>query len=310
MQQITSLEEVSIPNSWVTIGSFDGVHRGHQMLVQDLVREAHSAGCQAVVVTFFPHPSVVLRGASGPFYLTSPEERAKLLEELGVDQVLTLRFTRELADTPAEDFIALLQRQLGMRQLWVGFNFALGRGREGDIPLLQRLGDLHDFDLHIVQPIEIDGEIVSSSLIRSLLNRGEVARAADFLGRRYVVEGEIVHGDGRGRTIGIPTANFSVWPERVLPAGGVYAGWVHFPQGERRAAVANIGVRPTFENQPPVPRLEALVLDFDQDLYGQTLSFEFVQHLRGEQRFSSVEALIEQIQKDVQTSRGVLAHER
>jgi len=309
MQHFNSLEEVQPGDAWVAIGSFDGVHRGHQVLLKGLISQAHAAKSRAVVVTFFPHPSVVLRANTNAVYLTSPEERAKRLGALGVDVVVTLEFTRKLAETSAHDFVANLRRRLGMRQLWVGFNFALGRGREGDIPALQRLGDLFGFELQVIPPFEVDGDIVSSSLIRSYVQKGDVQRAAQLLGRWYAIQGPVVPGDGRGRTIRIPTANLEVWLGQVMPAHGVYAGWAGI-SGKRRLAVANVGVRPTFEEQPVKPRAEIHVLDFDQDLYGKNVSFEFVRYLRGEQKFASVEALVAQIHQDIQKTRELTKDEQ
>jgi riboflavin kinase/FMN adenylyltransferase len=308
MQHFNSLEEVQLGDAWVTIGSFDGVHRGHQALLQGLIRRAHAAHSKAVVVTFFPHPSVVLRSNTTAVYLTSPQERAARLGELGADVVVTLEFNRRLAETPAPDFVATLRRRLGMSHLWVGFNFALGRGREGDIPALERLGDAFGYQLHVIPPNEIDGEIVSSSLIRSVIQKGEVTRAARLLGRWYAVGGEVVPGDGRGRMIRVPTANLAVWDDQVLPGNGIYAGWA-IVDGERHLAVTNVGVRPTFEEQPVKPRVEVHVLDFDQDLYGRYVSFEFVHYLRGEEKFATVEALIAQIQQDIQKTRELTKDE-
>jgi len=308
MQHFNSLDEVQPGNAWVTIGSFDGVHRGHQVLLKGLIAQAHAANSRAAVVTFFPHPSVVLRANTNAVYLTSPQERARRLGALGVDHVITLEFTQKLAETSAHDFIADLHTGLGMSHLWVGFNFALGRGREGDIPALQRLGDVFGFELHVIPPFEADGEIVSSSLIRTCVQKGDVTRAARLLGRWYAIEGPVVPGDGRGRTIRIPTANLDVWDKQVMPANGVYAGWANI-SGERRLAVTNVGVRPTFEAQPVKPRAEIHVLDFDQDLYGKTVSFEFVRFLRGEQKFASVEALVAQIHQDIQKTRELTKDE-
>jgi riboflavin kinase/FMN adenylyltransferase len=305
MQQYASLVELNAPETWLTIGSFDGVHRGHQEIVKNLVSGSHAVGALAVVLTFFPHPAVVLRGQSGPFYLSTPEERTRLLGELGTDVVVTLPFTRELANISAPDFIAELKQKLHMSRLSVGYNFTLGRNREGDVPTLKRLGDLMGYQLDVITPIEIDGEIVSSSQIRALLAQGNVARATEMLGRFYAVEGKVVPGDARGRQLGIPTANLSLWPEWMLPENGVYAGWA-VVNGQPYAAVINIGLRPTFEASPVPIRLEAHLLDFNQDLYGSTVRVKFVERLRSEQRFPSVDALLLQIHQDIQSARGIL----
>ena len=305
MRQYTSLEQLPPPASWLTIGSFDGVHRGHQEIIRNLVEGAHRQDAQAVVLTFFPHPSEVLRGQENPFYLTTPVERANVMESLGVDVVISLPFTRDLANVPAFDFVSELKRKLNLQHLLVGYNFTLGRNREGDVPTLKRLADLFDYTLEVFQPITWEGEVVSSSLVRARLAAGEVRKAAELLARNYCVTGVVVPGDGRGRPMGIPTANLAVWPKWMLPANGVYAAWAN-AAGEGRAAVVNIGQRPTFETTPVPVRLEAHLLDFDRDLYGEEIGIEFVERLRDEIRFSSGEALVAQIHQDIQAARGIL----
>lgn len=308
MQQFSSLNDVHLSKSWLTIGSFDGVHCGHQALLSQLVSQAHAAGDPAVVLTFFPHPAAVLRGQRGRFYINTPEEKAALLGEQGVDVVLTLEFTREFAQIPAADFVGQLYRQLGLKQLWVGFNFALGRNREGDIPTLQRFAEVMGFSLNVVPPYEIGGEIISSSLVRRRIAAGDVAQARAYLGRNFSVAGEVVPGDQRGRTLGIPTANIAVWPEQILPANGIYAGWV-WVDGQRRLAVTNVGSRPTFTQGAVDTTVEAYILDFHQDIYGKTIRFEFAEYLRSEERFASVEDLVKQIHLDIQKTRDLLSDE-
>jgi riboflavin kinase / FMN adenylyltransferase len=309
MQHLRSLDHVQLHSTWVTIGSFDGVHRGHQALVKSLVEQAHQAGSPALVITFFPHPAVVLRNISDPFYLTSPDERAELLSGLGVDYLITLPFSRELAAVSAGDFMQMLSSKLGLRNLWVGSDFALGRNREGDVPHLRQIGETLDFDVQVVEPVLENGEVISSSQIRAALSSGNVAEAARLLGRWYSITGEVVHGDGRGHSLGIPTANLSYWSQRLLPAFGIYANWVI--AGEQRLpAVSNVGVRPMFLNPEIGPQVEAHILDFSQDLYGQVITVEFVEYLRSEQKYDSVDDLLAQIQKDIQKTREVLQHAR
>ncbi|NMC80140.1 MAG: bifunctional riboflavin kinase/FAD synthetase [Chloroflexi bacterium] len=308
MQHLTTLHNVHLEQSRVTIGSFDGVHRGHQSIIHQLVQEAQSAVAPAVVVTFFPHPAIVLRGPNTVFYLTTPEERAALLADLGVDVVVTLPFDHELASQSPQEFMQMLSDHLGLRRLWVGNNFALGRNRSGNIETLKQIGEQMNFSVEVVQPIiNGNGELISSSNIRRLLAEGDVQRAAELLGRWYAIAGKIIHGDGRGKSLGIPTANLGFWPERALPARGVYA--TRFWWGQQSfSAVTNVGVNPTFANQPPRPRVETHVMDFNQDLYGQEARLEFIAHLRPEQRFGSAAELVEQIQADVAHAREVLAH--
>jgi riboflavin kinase / FMN adenylyltransferase len=302
---LSSLRDASGNHAWLTIGSFDGVHLGHQYLIKKLVDGAHAAGAPAVVLTFHPHPVVVLRGKSGNIYLTLPEERADILSGLGVDMVIIEPFTRELSQTSAREFIERLHNRLGLKHLLMGHDFALGHGREGNFDVLSKLGLEYGFSVEEVKAVQSQGEIISSSQIRLLLEAGNVSRAGLWLGRPYLVSGRVVLGDRRGRSIGFPTANLSVTPGKILPASGVYAcrAWV---DGQAWGAATNIGVRPTFDGQGSALHLEAHLLDYSGDLYGQTISLEFIERLRGEQRFPDIQALIAQISQDVQQTRVIL----
>ena len=299
MQHFWSLEEVDLQNAWLTIGSFDGVHRGHQAILQQLTAGAHANGAPAVVLTFHPHPAVVLRNRQGPYYLTSPEERAALLGESGADVVITHPFNRQVANLTAGEFVTRLHRYLGLKHLCVGRDFALGHGREGNIPVLEKLGQELGYTVETLAPVLLDGEVISSSSIRAALAEGQVELAGRLLGRSYQVSGRVVHGDGRGRLISIPTANLDLWSERVLPKVGVYAclAWV---DGQPWKAVTNVGYRPTFDGAEHAMRVETHLLGFDQDLYDRTLALDFVARLRDEQRFSGVEALVAQIRQDIE----------
>jgi riboflavin kinase/FMN adenylyltransferase len=308
MQHYQTLEGLQLAGAWVTVGTFDGIHRGHHALLAEMAAGAHDAGYPAVVVTFYPHPAVVLRGLETPYYLTTPDERAELIGQAGVDIVITLEFTPALAALSAREFMQLLLRHLNLRQLWAGFNFALGRNREGTLPALQQLGIELGYSVHIIDPVSLGDKPVSSSQVRALLAEGQVRAAAEQLGRLYSVEGPVVHGDARGRTIGFPTANIQVWPEKILPANGIYACWALL-DGQRLPAATNIGVRPTFGSLPPLPRVEAFLIDFHQDIYNRPLGLQFVERLRPEERFASVDALIAQIHADVQHTTEVLADE-
>jgi riboflavin kinase/FMN adenylyltransferase len=306
MAHFHSLDEVQLQGaSVVSIGVYDGVHRGHQRLLRELVAQAHDLGQRAVVISFFPHPDVVLRGVAGRYYLTSPRERAQLLEALGVDVVLTLAFDERLRQMRAADFVDQLVARLGMQQLWVGADFALGYQREGNVAYLSALGEARGYR---VQPVELvtyseAGEVISSTSIRELLLQGRVTLARDWLGRSYSVSGEVVHGDGRGRMIGFPTANLAVWEELVIPLNGVYAGWATV-RGQRYAAVTNIGTRPTFDGVSV--RVEPHLLDFDEDIYGEILHVTFEERLRAEQKFSGIDALRAQLTQDVAAARAAL----
>ena len=309
--QFASIYEADVPEAWrqkgawVSIGTFDGVHLGHQALVRRLVKSAHAGNAPVVLLTFFPHPAAVLRGQHGPYYLTSPEERSALLDGLGVDRTITLEFNRELASLTAFEFMSQLKARMGVTRLLVGYNFALGRGRAGDLPTLKQIGEQLGYELEVISPIEVGGMVISSSQIRALLADGDVERAAQALGRWFSVSGQVAHGDGRGRSLGIATANLEIWSEHTLPSVGVYACWA-WVDNERHQAVVNIGMRPTFEAQPVFPRLEAHLLDFEQDLYDSELRLEFVARLRSEQRFASITDLVDQINQDIAMARSLL----
>lgn len=307
MKHVTSLESLHLNQSWVTIGSFDGVHRGHQALIGALVEQAHAQQQPAVVVTFFPHPVVVLKNITSPFYLTSAEERASLLGSLGVDIVVTLDFTRELAETPAPVFMQQLASHLGAFNLLAGSNFVLGRNRDGDIPALTCLGASLGFKVTVVEPITQNEIIVSSSAVRQALQDHDVALAAGLLGRPYSISGTVVEGDRRGRELGFPTANLVTWEQHLLPSPGVYVTRAHL--GSRvLPSVTNTGTRPTFSNASPAPHAEVYILDFDEDLYGQTLQIDFLDFIRPEQHFSSRQDLIRRINLDVSRTREVFRH--
>jgi len=304
MRLIHNLEDAQLTEeSVVTIGSFDGVHRGHQSLIAGVRESALKANRAAVVMTFFPHPSVVL-GRAQPFYLTSPEEKLVQINQAGADLLIEWPFTAETARMRAAEFVDQLVAQLHMRELWIGHDFALGYQREGNAEFLTRLGETRSFTVKTVEPITNGDEVISSSGIRVALKQGDVAHAARLLGRWFRLSGRVVPGDGRGRTIGIPTANLDVWPEHAVPANGVYAcrAWIgHLPH----AAAVNIGTRPTVTDQKQ-RTIEAHVLDFDKDLYGINVTLDFVELLRGEQKFNSVSELVAQINRDVARTRDLV----
>jgi riboflavin kinase/FMN adenylyltransferase len=300
-----SLDELALENAWLTIGVFDGVHLGHQSLLRSLVDGAHAAGAPAVVLTFHPHPAIVLGGRTDFKCLTTPEERAGLLDELGVDTVITQTFDRAFADQTAEQFMRLAARTLGLRRLLVGHDFALGRGREGNAARLAELGRFLGYQVEVVEPVRDGNRILSSTGIRAQVAAGAVSEAAAALGRRYTVSGPVMHGDGRGRKINIPTANIACPPEKLIPAYGIYATWA-WVGGERCASATNIGINPTFTPDKTTPNVETHLLDFDRDLYGQEVKLEFAARLRDEMKFPSVEALVEQIRADVAHTRAIL----
>jgi riboflavin kinase/FMN adenylyltransferase len=307
MQHVYRLEDASL--SWpaiVAVGMFDGVHLGHQYLLRRLVATALAQSCVPTVLTFFPHPDVVLGRAAGRYYLTTPEQRATLLSEMGVECVVTHPFDDKVRQMRAAAFVDQLLTHLKLRELWVGADFALGYKREGNVDFLRAQGEQKGFKLEVVELVTNDGngEIISSASVRAALQAGDIETVTRRLGRWYRLEGEVVHGDGRGRTIGFPTANMDVWDQQVLPPNGVYAGWAHL-NGETFMAVANIGNRPTFNGYPVT--VEAHLLDFDRDIYDRNLIFDIAAYLRPELKYTTVEALVEQIGLDVVQGREILA---
>jgi len=300
-----SLEDVSLQNSWLTIGVFDGVHRGHQEIIKNLTAGAHANDAPAVVLTFWPHPAVVLHKRENVRCLTTPDERATLMMNLGVDAVITHPFSTGLASLSALEFMRFVNRHLNLHSLWIGYDFALGHDREGDFAHLTEIGKELGYGTQAIDAVKNGGAIVSSSMLRRQIQNGEVTAAAESLGRNYALSGPVIHGDGRGRKINIPTANIDYSPDKIIPAFGVYATWA-WVEGKRYRAATNIGVNPTFTPDKVTPNVEAHLLDFDRDLYGQEMTLEFVARLRNELKFQSVDALLEQIHADIDETKRVL----
>lgn len=299
-----------LPRPIVTIGNFDGVHRGHRAILETVVGRAMDLGGLAVVYTFEPHPRKVLRPESAPGLLTTLEQKVELLEAAGVDAVIVEPFTREFARTEAREFIEqCLYERVRPVEVYVGYDFHFGRDREGSMRLLAELGPRLGFSVTIIPEVTVDDGDVNSTRIRELLAAGEPERAARMLGRPFTVRGEVVRGDERGRSLGFPTANLE--PEnQILPASGVYAGHLRMldegepARGACLPAVTNVGCRPTFSGGET--RAEAHVLDFDGDLYGRRVEISFSLRLRAEQKFENVEALKTQIGADVEAARRKL----
>ena len=294
----------------LTIGIFDGVHRGHQAVIRQVINTAHRHGLAAGAITFHPHPREVLRRDLTIEYVTSLEDRLALLRETGLDTVATVSFTSEFAQTEAGDFVRMLVEELQLKRLIIGEDFALGRQRGGDPETLAQLGRELNFDVDVINLIADNGEQaekISSTEIRAALNDGEIERVTALLGRRFAVHGPVVLGFERGRTIGFATANVAVGADRAIPGPGVYATLAHLPEGPR-PSVTNIGVRPTFEDGGGLS-IECHIFDFDRDIYDTDLRVEFVQRLRGERKFEGVEQLVEQIARDCEAARTLLAEE-
>src|SRR5688572_2164820 len=281
------LEEVNLQNSWLTVGVFDGVHRGHQQIIRQLTAGAHANEAPAVVLTFYPHPATVLGGREIKC-LTLPDERADLLTGLGIDAVITELFTRELSQVTAYEFMTRLKRHLGLKHLLIGYDFALGKGREGNAPRLAEIGSELGYTVEVVSAMSDESGVISSTEIRKLIETGNVTEAGKLLGRPYSLHGPVIHGDGRGRTINVPTANIAYSSEKMIPAKGIYACWAYL-NGQKHLAAINIGTNPTFTPDKETPNVEVHLLDFRREIYGEDVRLEFVARLRDELRFDSVE---------------------
>ncbi len=289
--------------SVLTIGSFDGVHRGHQYLIRQIVERARTLGITSVVVTFDPLPAEVLVPEKAPKRLTDIDERLGLLQDLGIDRCVVLRFSSKVAQMEAGDFLERAVSTYGVREIWVGNDFAFGHNRQGNVSFLARSTTDLDYGLHVVTRQSLGSDIISSTRIRALVAEGEVKRAAELLGHPALVSGPVVAGAGRGKDLGYPTANLSVGANHLVPATGIYAGFALLG-GRKIPAAISVGYNPTFGDNPL--SVEAFLLDFDRELRGERITLEFVGRLRSEQRFDSVNALIEQMNRDVVEARQIL----
>jgi len=374
VQHYRSLADVSLQNTWLTIGVFDGVHRGHQAILRQLAAGAHANGAPAVLLTFDPHPAVVLSGRDLKL-LTMPDERADLASALGLEAVIThpfdravsemsahdfmarlkdrlglsrlligydfalgkgregnagrlselgrelgysvsvveavsdesgVTFDRAVSGMSARDFMALLKKRLGLSRLLIGYDFALGKGREGNAGRLSELGRELGYSVSVVEAVSDESGVISSTEIRKLVSLGNAGAAANLLGRPYALSGPVIHGDGRGRRINIPTANIHYPESKLLPANGIYACRARLG-ADLFAAVVNIGFNPTFTPDKRTANVEAHILDFDRDLYGEQVTLEFIARLRDEAKFDSVDALLAQIHADIEKTRKILS---
>ena len=309
MQHNLTLEQLSLSASCVTIGAFDGIHLGHRKVIQSLVEQAKSRQLPSVVVTFYPHPALVLGKISHPEYLLDEQEKAELIAALGVDILITLPFTPELSQTGADDFVQRLVNHLHLQLLITGDDFTLGKNREGNRGVLENLGLQYGFELIHIPELDEEGKRISSTYIRQLIKQGELQKANHLLGRTFQFSGTVEDGDHRGRKIGFPTANLIPNPERLLPKFGVYATWLRWNQ-QLFPAITNVGVRPTYYKDGMQVTIETFILDFEDTLYGQPITLYFMDFIRPEQKFDSSEALHRQIESDILTAREVLAHAR
>lgn len=292
----------------VTVGTFDGVHRGHWAVLQEIRRRAAARRLRSVLVTFHPHPLRIVRPESAPRMLTTPLEKKEILAESGLDYAVFLRFSRALSRYSPQRFVdEVLVDRLAVRELVIGYDHGFGRGRSGDAELLRDLGAQRGFDVDVVAPVFAGGDAVSSTGIRDAVARGDLRAAAAGLGRPYGVRGVVVRGDGRGRQLGFPTANLGgVAGDKALPPPGVYAVRGSVRSGVYDGAL-HLGPRPTFPGA--LPSIELHLLDFDGDLYGEELRVDFVERIRDVRPFGSVQALVEQMRADVGRARVILADE-
>ena len=287
----------------LTIGVFDGVHAGHRYLLEALQQQAAEKNLLSGVVTFNPHPQSVLHPRNQLLWLSDPEDRVKSLQKLGINLVAALTFTPEVAQLSAHEFMSLVKKHLRMRSIMVGPDFTLGRGQEGNIQLLRALGREMKFSVEVIPPYTINGEVVSSTLIRQALTQGDMGKVRRLMGHYFQIGGKVIASDRRGRILGFPTANLDIKPQQALPGNGIYATITQVDDKQFPSAT-NIGTRPTFgEGEKNV---ETHLLNYKGDLYGKEIGVEFMQKLRDEQRFPSSEELKAQIRKDIREVEAIL----
>jgi len=290
----------------ITVGTFDGVHRGHWRVLQEIRRRAAQTGRRSVLLTFHPHPLRIVRPEHAPRLLTTPLEKKEILAESGVDWAVFLPFTPVLAGYSPSRFVEeILVRRLAVEELVIGYDHGFGRGRSGDVETLREIGQQMGFAVDVVPPVEVDGEPISSSRIRKAIEACDLDRARAGLGRPYSFRGLVVRGEGRGRTLGFPTANLVVASsEKLVPPPGIYAVRGILNRGTHGGAL-HVGPRPTFRGSPPT--IELHLIDFDADLYGEEIRVDLIRYLREVRPFGSVEALVGQMNDDVDLAREVLA---
>lgn len=302
MRLVTDLSELQRGGpAIVTIGAFDGVHRGHQYLIGQVVDRARSLEYDSIVLTFDPRPEVIFRPDA--LQLASGESKCRYIEALGPDVLCLMPFNGEVAQTPAPQFLVKMLDHINVREIWLGADFAFGHKRQGNVEFLVQAGQQSHFAVHVVPRESLNGTPISSTLARDLVAAGKVAEAARFLGHYFAFSGEVLTGFGRGRQFGFPTANVQPPAHQLLPATGIYAAYAHVG-GERHQAAVSVGYNPHFGGERLV--VEAYILDFDGDLVGATLELEFVERIRDERKFESLEALLAEIGRDVDTTRSIL----
>lgn len=309
MAELVYLNEVErVPNTVLTVGTFDGVHAGHRVLMNTVLRKAEERNARSVIVTFDPHPREIINpGDAGIKLLTTLQERREVLEELGIDTLLVIPFDRDFSLLTAEEFIRdIIYTKVGVSEFVIGYDHHFGRDREGTIETVERLGKKLDFEAYVVSKQEVGDQTVSSTAIRNAISiDGDMQKAAKMLQRWYRISGTVIHGDKRGKEIGFPTANIHLLDERkIIPRQGVYAVKATV-EGKQWGGMMNIGVRPTFEGGQQT--LEVHLFDFSENIYGKTIEIQFVERIRDEKEFEGVEQLIEQLNKDKSSAQKILA---
>jgi riboflavin kinase/FMN adenylyltransferase len=301
---IEDLKNVNIPGSVVTIGNFDGVHLGHKELIKKVKQRAEELTLPSIIITFDPHPLKVIGGKCPPV-ITPTKQKLELLEKEGVDIVVCLKFDKKMAELSGLKFVEIyLINLVKMKEIVIGYDYRFGKNREGNFELLKELGNKYNFKVWKVDPVFFDGEIVSSTRIRNLVQQGKVLEVRPLLGRFYQVFGQVVEGHKRGsKLLGIPTANLNLIDE-LVPKIGVYAVFAEIDK-KKYPAVANVGYNPTFENK--VLSVEVHIFDFNKNIYDKELRVHFIQRIRSEKKFSSILKLKEQILKDIETAKKILA---
>ena len=307
MKVIKSVEDKSslceFRDAFVTIGNFDGVHLGHQHIIKMLIKEARENNRKAAVITFDPHPQMVLHPEKRPFYLiTSLEEKIKLLEELGVDAVILIPFSLEFSKMTAEDFVCQILDSLQIKKIFIGYDYTFGKDKVGNAAFLVDFGNRLGFDIDIINAVRVDDTIVGSTRIRNAILEGDVKTVIAPLGRPYNLSGIVVKGSRRGGSLGFHTANIKT-DKVLIPAHGVYAVIVHL-KGIRYRGVSNIGVNPTFDDERL--SIEVHLLDFDRDIYGKSLEVLFIDRIRDEVKFADPEKLVAQVKRDIEKAEAIL----
>ncbi|WP_069131246.1 bifunctional riboflavin kinase/FAD synthetase [Rhodohalobacter halophilus] len=308
MSDIVFLQNVRRnPNTVLTVGTFDGVHAGHRVLIETVVNRARNEDARSVIVTFDPHPRDIINpGSDGIRLLSTLEERAELLADLGVDEMVVIPFDRDFSLLTSEEFVRdIIWQKIGVSEFVIGYDHHFGRNREGTIETVQKLGKELGFESKVVSKQEVGNRTVSSTAVRNAIQKeGDMQLASTFLERYYILNGTVVHGDKRGKQIGYPTANISPQnSKKIIPKRGVYAVWVRVDE-KYHGGMMNIGVRPTFDGEQET--LEVNIFDFDRDLYGKSVQIQFVDRIRDERGFSGVEQLTEQLKNDEKASRRLL----